>query len=56
MKIHKTQEESNGGAIYNQGDLLLKDVLLIDNYEGPLLKALTNEGNIEIFNTVKVKN
>ncbi|MDG1099863.1 MAG: alkaline phosphatase family protein [Saprospiraceae bacterium] len=56
MKIHKTQEESNGGAIYNQGDLLLKDVLLIDNYEGPILKALTNEGNIEISNTVKVKN
>ena len=55
MTIKDANEIPNGGAIYNQGTLLLKDVVLSDNYEGVLLKAITNEGSVEILNTVNIE-
>jgi len=45
MTIKDANEAVNGGAIYNQGSLLLQDVILSNNYEGVLLKTLTNEGS-----------
>ena len=55
LTLQKAKEINNGGAIYNQGTLLLNSIILKDNIEGSSQKSLTNDGYIEIINTVVTK-
>lgn len=55
MTIKDAEEMINGGAIYNRGSMSLQNVILSNNYEGSILKSLTNEGEINIKNTVMIK-
>ncbi len=56
MTLQKANETINGGAIYNQGNLLLKEIVFKDNFEGSTPKTLTNIRRIKIENVVEVKN
>ncbi len=55
MTIKDANEILNGGAIYNQGSLYLQNVILSNNFEGSILKSLTNDGEIKIFNSVFIE-
>ena len=45
----------NGGAIYNQGQLILQDLALDNNIENGIPKAISGEGSILIKGMVRVK-
>jgi len=56
MTLTKAYEPYDGGAIYNEGTLVLENVVLMNNFESNLRKPLTNMGNIVISsNNVIIK-
>jgi hypothetical protein len=57
LKLINGYSPTDGGAIFNQGKLILKDVTLSNNKEGPVNKALTNTNNaiLEILGNVIIK-
>lgn len=48
MTMYEGNEPVSGGAILNQGNLLLNNVSFTRNWEGPLPKAWTNQGTIVV--------
>ena len=56
MTLQRAKEITNGGAIFNEGNLFLKDVILKDNFEGAILKPLTNNHNLDIHKVVEIQN
>ena len=55
LAIVKSEAPINGGAIYNLGNLTLEDVLLKDNKENGLKKALTNDGVLTVKGVLHIK-
>lgn len=56
LKLHESNELTNGGAIFNRGNLVLKNILFENNFQNNIPKAITNLGNIRIENNVLIKN
>ena len=55
LKIIDGSSPIDGGAFYNQGNLLLKDIEFMNNKEGSTSKAFTNKGTIISQGSVQVK-
>lgn len=55
MTLMDTNESTNGGAIYNNGTLILEDVLFKNNFEGALIKSLTNRGTLIVKGNVTME-
>ena len=58
MALKYASSPFNGGALFVEGDLILKNVLFQYNYENGNLKALTASNNaiVEIIGNVNLKN
>ncbi len=54
ITLQNAFENSNGGAILNNGNLILENVNFVGNYEGSNTKALTNNDAVIINGTVSI--
>ena len=54
ITLNDTHEIGNGEKIYNQGNILLSDVILSNNYEGNIHKLILNECDLQIENSVEL--
>lgn len=55
MRILAGNAIANGGAIYNQGQLILKDLVLDSNMENGMPRAISGEGAVFIKGNVKME-
>jgi hypothetical protein len=55
VKLINGFKPADGGAIINESDLLLKDVIFQNNKEGTTPKALTNKKHLVVEGTVIIK-
>lgn len=55
MRVLAGNAMANGGAIYNQGEVILKDLVLDNNVENGIPRAISGEGSVLIKGEVTVK-
>ena len=55
MRLLDGNAASNGGAIYNQGQVILKDLVLETNTENGIPRAISGEGSVLIKGDVKIE-
>ncbi len=55
MRLLEGSAVTNGGAVYNQGELILKDLILDNNKENGIPRAISGTGNVLIKGVVKIK-
>ena len=55
MRLLDGNSASNGGAIYNLGQVILKELVLDNNIENGIFRAISGEGSVLIKGAVKIE-